>query len=352
MKKFFLIGLIAGYFFILTNVVNSQPIEAQISVFEPLPALDLAAFVFSNSLEGSPRFFAVDITPVGLKVILETKIFWNRGHGDQFFELLSFVTQPFISGVVYNDQIGSSILIENIESNSELIQENLNIGVPSGRYEVAVNVSEFGNPLNNFTSNETVLEFVNPSQTLAIRAPEAGSTQDIGSVYAEWDNIVGASGYVLKAGVRTNPNQSIEESLNSGTPLINNRSTGLLTSVNLRDYLDREWLPGQEIILQVKAEVPSPGGNNELFSDPVNFFMRDSNPETMNRIGGYLFELLRLLSENLDQNLIDLLESGGLGDLSQITLDGKIISEDELIVLLNNLLANRENIIRINYVQQ
>lgn len=334
------------------NYINSQPLNVEISVFEPLPSIELAAFIFSNSLSGSPRFFAVDITPQGIDVIMDVQIKWNKAVGSQFYELISFSTYPFKSGIYYNDDLGSRVLINTIQSNSELIKENLNKGVAIGNYEIFVKVYEAQNPQSNISSAGASLEFTNPSQILTIYSPERGSIQDLGNVVAEWDNIPGVSNYIVLANARSDPRQSMEEALSSGNPIINNRSTGLSSLVNLRELLDREWLPGQEIILQIKAEIPSPNGNKEIFSDPINFYLSDSDPANINRLSGILIELLKILLEESNQNLYDILTEGRLGELKSVSLDGRNISESELIELLNHLISNKENLLQIYFTEE
>ncbi|MBU2447227.1 MAG: hypothetical protein KJ666_16865, partial [Bacteroidetes bacterium] len=186
--------------------------------------------------------------------------------GGVYQEIGFFQTYPFASRTLCNNDIGTTeIKINEYRSNSTLINENIARGKPTGSYRITAILMD-PTATTVFNQDQKELFFLNPAQTLSIRAPRAGSEVDAGNVNVEWDALQGIGNYFVKANVRTSPTQSLEEALSFGTPLVNNRSVGALTNVNLRDYLEREWSLGDEIVIQVGANISGPGGGQRLYS--------------------------------------------------------------------------------------
>jgi hypothetical protein len=186
---------------------------------------------------------------------------------------------------------------------------------------------------------------------LSIRSPEAGSTQDIGAVLAEWDDINGVSSYSIRANVRKNTNQSFEEALKSGNPLINDKDVGMVSSVNLRELLDREWLPGQEIVFQVTANISGPGGGSELYSDIVNFKFPMATSSEAKQMNQTLIDLFQNLGDGESARILSLLQNGDI-NLEDVTIsfdDGQVMTFPEFQNLMNYLGSNPDAVINITY---
>ncbi len=263
--------------FLLLNINTS--IQAQtinLVVFEPLPIIDFAAFAVSNNLTGAPRIFGAEITPQGIEVQAEFRIEWQKIGATSWQEMVYFITRPFLSRNIYNDDVGvADIRMEQINSNKTAIDENISLGRPTGKYRLMANLIVGGSIVS---TDSKELSFVNPTPTLSIMLPVSGSFHDPGNVQANWDNISGVSEYIVKANVRKNPGEDLESALNSGDPLINNKSVKKVSNVNLRELeFDREWSPGDEVVLQVTATIPGPAGGVQLRSNIVNFYINDPN---------------------------------------------------------------------------
>ncbi|MCF8396367.1 MAG: hypothetical protein K9H06_20925, partial [Melioribacteraceae bacterium] len=261
----------------LPLMINAQNIT--MTVIEPLPEIPFAAFAMANSLEGAPRMFYASITGNGEYKLRGSAGWSSDGTGSNYTDIFVFTTENFTvngSRTVYNDDLGSKIpILETDTPDDDAIEENIRRGKPTGRYLLTVQLLDASG--NVLASADKDLVFTNPAQTLIIRSPETASFQGVGAVIAEWDEVIGASSYIVRANVRSNPSQSLEEALDFGSPIIDSRDVGNTTTVNLRTILSREWAPGQEIVLQVSAVVPglSGTGDSELSSEIINFYLYD-----------------------------------------------------------------------------
>ena len=351
MKKiillFFTLFLILG---VNRNVYSQYNVQLQI--FDPLPEVDFAAFAITNNLSGAPRILSITIEPEGAMVILEGRIEWQKDEGESYSQLYTFKTAPFTARNITNSDIGfGDIRIVENRANSSLTQENIDRGMPTGKYRMTVYLRDEHGAIKDTDQKE--ISFLNPSQTFVIRSPEANSDQNIGNVLAEWDNVVGATSYSVTANVRTSTTQGLEDALNSGTPLIDNKDVGNLNVVSLRQLLDRDWLAGQEIVLQVTANISGPGGGRELNSNIVNFFIQDPAGAT-GTFNQEILGMLELLSDITGRDLVTRFEEGQM-DFSnmRITLsDGRIITQAELTTILNYLKTNPDNIVGVSFVNK
>ncbi|MBL1212039.1 MAG: hypothetical protein HND52_01660 [Ignavibacteriae bacterium] len=345
MKKLLFILVAVMFLAISPNKTNGQ-VSVDLQVFEPLPEINFAAFLLVNNLAGAPRIFSVRMEPKGVPVKLEGVIKWKKNQQSNFERLYTFLTQEFQSRNLSNTEIGNSdILIESDEMNSVLRDEALNKGKPTGTYLLEVRAIGEGGTVLGDDSHE--LLFLNPTQSLTIRIPRTGSSQNVGSVLTEWDQVLGVSGYSVKANVRTSGSQSLEEALESGNPIINNRDVGLKTVVNLRELLDREWLPGQEIVLQVTAIVEGPSGGNELFSNIVNFYLEDSESPFTAKLNNNIRSILESLPKELleDTELLERLAEGDVEIIEIIREDGTKLTRLEIDELVSYLRDNPEVIV-------
>ncbi|MFH2032878.1 MAG: hypothetical protein ABIJ40_19975 [Bacteroidota bacterium] len=367
-KKLFLIKLLA--LMLLFTSVNNAQVSLQLVVFEPLPAIDLASFLVNKDLKGSPRVMQFIITPNDVDVIFHMKIDWKKLGENNFSNIYEMRTKPFKSRTFYNNSFAGSdeIKIDWSEQNSELVDENRAKGKPTGTYKVIVKLTS---PTGAFVDvfDEKIITFSNPAQTLTILEPNTGSTQEIGAVLATWSPVIGAANYTIRANIRRNVMSSLEEALYTGTPIINNKNVGANTSVNLRQFLDREWLPGQEIVLLVIANIPNPSGSEELKSNIVNFFIKSDNAASQAAFSQNMINVLSKLTDDLKLNLgsgnaglsddidraqriMEMLQNGQINFQEiRITLgDGSIISFQEFQALLQYFQSNPDAIIDIRYI--
>jgi hypothetical protein len=343
MRKILFLLSAFSIFFLAVN----KPVEAQytvnIQVFDPLPEIDWAAFIYANNLNGMPRMMHVSIHPKGDLIKFQGRLQWQKNEGGVFQDMLVFTTAPFIARDFYNDEIGNSeIRVESTDPNSDLISENVQLGRPTGNYRIIGSVLT---PDGEVVATDTKdMELTNPSQTIAILSPAQESLQDPLSVMASWTQVLGASSYRVIANVRKNKSESFEEALKSGTPYID-QNVGNITVVNLRSLLQREWLPGDEIVLQVIAIVPGPGGNNELASEIVNFHLMSLQPETIEFIRSNFEEVFLFFDDAVAYDFLNRLRNGTLQIKSIIGPDGRPLTNEEIIKFMEYLKNNPNGII-------
>lgn len=325
--------------------VSAQPyqINLQVSSFSEG---DFAPFIFSNDLSGAPRIFAVTISPEEGDVKVRGEIFWKKDDNSGFDWLMTFRTRVFTARSFFNTDLGNAIPLGRGESDDNLIDENRKRGRPSGQYRLDIYLLDENDQQLAFDTK--TYEFSNPAQTLSINLPQAGSMENIGGVHAEWTELTGIQYYEIKANVRENSSQSLEEALNSGSPIIDNMSVGIINSVDLRTILSREWTPGQEIVFRVAA-IPIGGSpSNMKQSNIVNFYLddpanpfRDATSETIN-------QLLQALSDGIGNELLDRLLNGNLL-INEISWEetGISLTPQEIQELLNYLRQHPDNIVNI-----
>lgn len=334
------------------NAIKAQDVSVDLVVFEPLPVIDFAAFAVANNLSGAPRIIQISISPQGQTVIVTGQIDWKRPDSGQYELLFSFETYPFTSRTIFNDDIGNTdIKIKSTESNKQATDDNLKKGKPTGSYRLSISVHDADGRFLDSDTEE--LNFLNPAQTLSIRTPEAGSSQDIGGVLAEWDDVQGVSDYSIRANVRSNINQSFEEALKSGNPIINDKNVGNVTSVNLRELLDREWLPGQEVVFQVTANISGPGGGTKLYSNIVNFTFDLGGSSGNQELNDGLTNLFQSLGDEGTQ-ILSLLQNGEI-NLEDVTItfgDGQVMTLPEFQNLMIYLESNPDAVISVKYNQK
>ncbi|MBU1100616.1 MAG: hypothetical protein KKA84_09450 [Bacteroidetes bacterium] len=343
------------FLFLLVPYYSSVKAQASIDliVFTPLPAVDFAAFAFADIPGGNLRIFEIRISPAGERVVLQGVIEWKKDANSSFQQLFRFETYAFLARSLTNQDLGrGDIRIKTNDSNNQLAEENLRKGKPSGEYRISLTLkSPEGLTLG---SDSEVLSFLNPSQTISIRSPEANSNQDIGSVILQWDNVIGAGSYKILANIRRNESQSLEEALTSGTPIIDRVDVGSLTVTNLRRHFTREPLPGQEVVVQVIAVIDGPGGGEELYSDIINFYIgNNSSPET-EALRQRMVSVFSALANALGSDFLDMLRSGEI-DISTIRIvddTGRTISFEELQQIMIYLQSNPDAIIDVDFMER
>lgn len=341
MKKIITILFLSAQIFITT--AQSYTIDLQVASFSEM---DFAPFIFSNDLSGAPRIFAVNISPEEGNVKVRGELFWKKDINSSFEWLLTFRTKVFTAKSFFNTDLGNTIELGRNDSDDDLIEENRMRGKPTNEYMLTVYLlDENGNEL---TSDTEYYEFSNPAQTLTILSPQQNSLQNIGGVLAEWTELSGIDYYQVRANSRSDASESLEEALKSGDPLINNVQVGLTSSIDLRTILSREWLPGQEIVLQVSA-MPSGGVPSDLIpSNIVSFYLDDPANPISNFTSENIGDILQSLQDGLGSNLLDKILSGDVL-ITEIQWEdtGLPLTPEEIQMLLEYLRQNPDNLINV-----
>lgn len=297
---------------ITSGLSFSQTISTFSIQIVSVPQLDFSsvASLTLNDLKGAPTIFKIVIAPEEIPVVLEGFFYWTD-IGQTEVLLAQFKTTTFSSRTITNQQLGDNIRIASSEVNNTAIENNLRKGKPVGNYRLVLNLYDAtGTTLINGPIQEQ-LEFTNPAQTLSFISPLMGEVYDQGTVIASWSSINGVNEYKILANKRTNANQTLEDILSSGNPLINNYSAGTATTVNLATILSRPWSPGDEIVVQVKAIVQSLGGSTTIFSDPISFAIRDPNA------------VVQLQFANQLSNFLSSMQ--GLGSFTTLLQNGQVV---------------------------
>jgi hypothetical protein len=341
-KTFYAISIFI--LFLLTGNIYSQAASISLQIFEPLPEIDLGSMIIQNNLQGAPKVFLVMISPANLDVYVEGVIYWDRQNGTGFRQVYNFRTSQFKSKNFYSDELGASGLSLTVsEAKSDITKEILDIGKLTGIVRLTLILHSANGAQLAQTSKDVT--FSNPSQTLTIITPEAGSTQAIGGVVARWNAIVGVQKYKIKLNLRTSSNQSLEEALNSGTPLINNKEIGgELSSVDLRTLLEREWLPGQELVLRVSGVTGGIGGGSELNSEIINFIV--SSTGTSDKTN--LINLFSRIQNDKINQFISFLNNANMNDIKFYNNEGNEITLAQFQALLDSILNSIVKVTIIN----
>ena len=346
-KKFiYAVSVIVLLFFSGNSYSQTATIDLQI--FEPLPQVDLGSIIVQNNLNGAPKVFYVQINPSGLTVFVRGAILWNKNDGGGFRTLFTFETDRFVSRSFYSDELGTSGLKVHGEAPSSSLTEDLiSRGKPTGTFRFSLTLFNAGGIQLSQTSKD--VSFTNPSQTLSIITPAANSTQSVGSVIARWSQINGASKYRIKLNLRTSPGQSLEEALESGTPLINNKEVdGTVSNADLRSLLEREWLPGQELVLQVAAVVGGVGGGSDLKSEIINFQIAQGSGTPVDNVKNALITLLTQLQNEQAALFISELNNASMDNVKYYNNEGSEISFAQFQSIVNSILSSIVKITLIN----
>lgn len=327
--------------FLFGNIQGQTTVK--LIVFPELNTLDLSAFSTIEELQNAPRVFCAQIIPSGQYVVLKGNVEWKRVDSDYYEQLVHFITKPFLSRNLCNDEIGKiDIKVHNFESNNSLIEENIRYGKPTGSYRLTAILYDSSGTIE-LSRDQKELLFLNPAQTLTIINPRPNNTYDAGNLIVEWSQVQGVNEYFIHASERESPSQSLEDALIKGIPLVNNKNVGDKTRVNLREILDRELRPGSEVVLQVSGNVPGPSGGKKIFSEIVNFNIL--NPESQ-YYSILLERFYRAFMKLGDNELIQLLTSGQIKpeQLQVRKDDGSIMTFEELVIFLE---SNQTNILRL-----
>lgn len=334
--------------------VNAQFTEFRLSVFEPLPIVELGVFFNSNSLSGQPRVFQIDIAPQGLDVYMEGTFRWKENPSSPFVQVAKFKTTTFSSRTFFNNDIGNSdIRIESSETDESQITKLREYGKPVGEVEVVMELfTAAGTPAVGPFQNPQIylIQFLNPAQTLSVILPLNFSVQEIGNINAMWSPVQGVSQYFVKARIKTATNISDIDILESGLPLIEDVAVGNQTTVNLRSLMSREPDFGDTIAFRVEARIPSPSGDISFFSDPVRFYINNPLGNNGQMALNTLMTLFSLFPSNVGNQLLAFFSQGQLS-ITGIEGDGGSMSMVQLEELLNSFLNNPDKLINISIQQ-
>ena len=356
MKKVIFLWVLLFVPFLFAQGNSGQESNIVLTVFEPISSADFAAFAMADVPRGDTRIFAVRITPIGKRIKMKGIFKWQDERGSDFVEVLTFTTNVFTGRPITNLDIGRNDIKTRSNKNSEVVEEIFKRGKPTGTYEITLQIFDPNQSFSDapLASNTKRITFTNPSQTITIDSPEANSTQDVGSAVLQWNNIIGATSYEILANIRRNENQSLEEAISLGTPIIDHVDVGSRTVVNLRELFTREPLPGQEVVVQVIAVIPGPAGGEKLNSDIVNFYIDSSDsPEEVARRSRMVSVMASILTSQ-GGDFLELLRDGDI-DLSSLRIideSGKVISYEELEQVLNYLQSNPDALISVEFYER
>jgi hypothetical protein len=342
---------------------NSMELKSQgqtnytvtITIFEPLPELDWAAFLYIENIRNIPAVFRVQISPQGGTIILKLILQWEKNVGQGFQDLFWLETVPFkVAGRTANftnNMLGTGELkVNSFETNASLVEELRRIGKLAGNFQLigqAFEVLDDGTPGNKVGEGSADFTVTNPSQTLSILSPDDRSFQDPLVVMANWTDLIGASNYRVNANVVKDPNQSNEEAMKSGTKYID-ADVGLSTVVNLYPLLQREWKAGDHIVLQVIADIAGPGGGSKRYSNFIRFTLMGVKEDWMDLASNVFEEILLVIDDEAMFDFLNRLKDGSLVIHGIRRSDGKPLTPDEVTRLLEYLKNNPEAIIRFN----
>ncbi|MFA8342088.1 MAG: hypothetical protein ACEPO8_03865 [Rhodothermaceae bacterium] len=326
-------------FLLLFTITNlGQNINVRLNVDPGISQLNLTSLIVDENLSGTPRVFRVVITPEQRNVIMEGQVFWKPVSGT-FENVYSFKTKRFLSHTFTNQDLNNGqIKIDRQEENidNDVLEELRKFGTITGTMRIKIKVTDVGTGQVAFDEEE--IKFLNPAQTLSVRSPFPHSVEDVGGVMAEWDRVPGALSYKITLVQKKHKGQSLEDALTSGQPLIDKRDVGNKTKVNLRRLLEREWVPGMELVFQVEAVTAAPGGSVELKSTPTNFFLENPNDQSKDIID--------------PEELLDLIFRGEIkpDQIKRSMIDGRRIDVERLMRLINRLKANPNLIVNKRFL--
>ena len=300
--------------------------------------LNITSLIVNKNLENMPRIFQVQIFPAGVDVTLDGIVYWTPNNSNQRNMIYKFKTKKFKSKTFDNTELDhSDIKIESDdEGNKSVIEDLRKFGTLTGKVEINLILKDLTN--NRIFNKSETLNFDNPTQTLRVVSPMPGSVEDEGSVIARWEPIIGAKGYKITLIQKKNKDQSDQDALTSGKPLIQDKDVGNRTQVNLRSLLDRQWVPGMELVFQVKAVADAAAGEIDLNSQPTSFFIESPNDVTRDIVDPVkLFDLVLQGDLKIDQ-------------IKRVVIDGRRVDPQELMQLMRKLKDNPDLILNKRFL--
>ena len=357
MSKAIRLFIITMIFLCINSFVNAQNASISLSLLET-GTIDFTAFAVGNNLTNQPRIMSVSIFPEGIDVKVGIVVEWKKNDSPNFVTLGSFTTNVFKARTFTNQDIGNSeikIPSGSDNYNSDLLEENIKIGKPSGIYRISVTLYD---PDGNFLSSAPpgLLYYLNPTEP-TILLPNEGNSYDVGTLLVSWTPSAGAASYRIKANY-LGSNQGREEALDASNPLVNDKDVGNVQQVNFRDIIDRELLSDTSVVLIVKAIVPGTGGD-QILPSPIVMFKTNptgaSETKTVVQVqtDPKVIQLADFLQGKVNQQFVNDLKTGVItADQIQITDNDSPITIDALLELFNMFSANSESLISVQYTAQ
>ena len=348
MNKKIIYSLFAAVFIFISSSSFAQSATMTLQLM-PVSSLNLADIIIDNNLIGARDYFTLIISPTGLNVYLKGEIDWRKDFNSSFGQVYRFTTKAFTSRTISSSQLGSTgIEIADDYKNDNKLSELRELGKATGilRYNFQL-YSATTNSLLSQVSEELIL--ANPTNTMTIILPVSESVQPLGSITASWQGVPGAGKYLIRLSQRTSPTQSLEEALKSGTPLINDYIVNSnITSIDLRSILEREWLPGQELVLEISAQLDGLAEQRKISAPPISFKIArlgesDSDGKSA------LIALLNQLQNDKATQLIALLNNVSMNDVKFYNDQGNEISFPQFQAVVNSILSS---IVKITLTNQ
>lgn len=343
------------FLFVLFAVLLSSSLSAQsitdfrLEIFKPLPELNLGALSIANDLSGAPRVFSISIIPEGVDVVLEGEIKWTDVGKSNSVPLFDFKTRVFKSKTFYNTDLGSStIRIARTNSNNSVINDIINKGKPTGRFDFNLTLKNPAGVVLRTASD--FVEFINPTQSFTILTPTKDAEGQLGNILVSWIQVPGSDHYKIKVNKRSNSNQSLENALASPSPYIDFANIpNSKTSVRLSDLPTlRPLQEGLEYVVQVVAVIKLPSESKELPSEIVNFRIAGANDARDNAIKNSLMSMITSIPGG--STFASVLSDRNLRINRLVDENGNPISQDQLTNLLNYFNTHPDRVISAQFI--
>lgn len=343
--------LFLTFFFLITTFSYTQTPHIRIIISSVMTDINLGGLVPANNLQGAPHLFTVEIFPENIDVKIRGNVSWSDFGQNNFRQVAEFTTHVFQSRTFSNSNLGSDIRIESSRTESAIIDELMARGVAAGTVIIQLTLLDrIGNSLAN-TSAEVL--FTSGSQTLFLSLQTPSIFQNIGNVLVSWTPVSGATGYRIRANKKLPTDATLEAALEkSGQPLIDDadptrRLLATETSVDLRNLLQYDWSPGDNIVAVVYAEVEGKS-YKETKSNIINFTIE--NPALQQNVGtlpGTLTNLIGLMNLPDGTGILNLLASGNIVITGFTNEGGRTMSQEEVNQILQMLTANPALLVNI-----
>lgn len=345
-ERIFITFVLTVLLFVPFQPANAQQCTVDLQLV-PLASINLGDLIVAEDIENTTVFATMLIsTTTPIQVRLEGVVEVQLPTYSEFREAGRFTTVPFEVAPpqrnVLNTDFPDVIDIEDAEGIDDVLDDLRNVGRPAGGFRFTVIVTDVASGVQ---CSDVYTEFItNPTQILRT-GPTDGSQEQEENVVFSWTGDAGFDEYLLSVNVREG-GQSLEDALGTNQPPIFSGSTGTQTSVNLRSLsLQRQVLPGMELVWQVTGVVPGVGAGLQIPTDIGSFFILDPNSALMSTTVSRLIILLQQLGYS---DFASQLQGGEFTLTGEFELDdGTLLSLEELTGLLTYLEANSDNVIGV-----
>lgn len=342
-------------FFLFVALLSASGLTQTIklTIFKPLPEVDLGALSMANNLSGAPRVFQISVEPAGIEVSVEGEIAWTDIGKTTPTTVFSFATKKFrpISPVFYNTDLGSTqIRIDDKKtySNNTAINEIVKKGKPTGKFEFSVTLKNSAGTI--ISQDNDFVEFINPTQSFTINTPSPDAEVQLGNIVVSWIQVPGAHHYEIKLNKRTNSSQSLENALSSPSPYIDfNNIPETKTSIMVNEVpMLRPLEDGYEYVVQVVAVIRLPKEDKKLPSEIINFRIAGLNDARDNAIKNDLMAMTQSMPGG--STFASVLSDKNLRINRLVDENGNPISQDQLRTLLAYLSANPSRLVSAQFI--